>query len=110
LTPDFRLVSGSSLHSTGFSGNQDAPNLLERRKRFMEEKPSREYLSNEFGIDSSTVGILAVYFDLVVIFKISFTPAIEFPYSTGSPLLIMSSPMSWERPFFGSCPVAGEPP
>jgi hypothetical protein len=41
--------------------------------------------------------------------KIPFIPTIEFPYSTGDPLLIMSSPMSWQRPFFGCCPVAGEP-
>jgi hypothetical protein len=75
----------------------------------MEEKPSREYLSDEFGTNSFSAGILMVYFDLVVMLKISFIPTIEFPYSTGSPLFIMSSPMSWQRPFFGCCPVAGEP-
>jgi hypothetical protein len=26
--------------------------LLERRERFIKEKPTREYLSDEFGIDS----------------------------------------------------------
>jgi hypothetical protein len=49
------------------------------------------------------------YRDDVVILMISFIPMIEFPYSTGGPLLIMSSPMSWEKPFCGCYPVAGEP-
>jgi hypothetical protein len=75
----------------------------------MKEKPSREYLSDEFGKDSFSAGILMVYFDLVVMLKISFIPTIEFPYSTGGPLFIISSPMSWKRSFFGCCPVAEEP-
>jgi hypothetical protein len=50
-----------------------------------------------------------VYFDLVVMLNISFIPTIEFPYSTGDPLLLMPSPMSWQLSFIGRCPVAGEP-
>jgi hypothetical protein len=60
--------------------------LLERRERFIKEKPTRGYLSDEFGIDSSSAGILMMYFDLVVMLNISFIPMIEFPYSTGDPL------------------------
>jgi hypothetical protein len=109
LAPGFRLVFGPSLHSPRFSGNQYALSLLERRKRFLEERPSREYLSDEFGIESLSAGILMMYFDLVVMLKISFIPTIEFPYSTGDPLPIMLSPMSWQLSFLGCCPVAGEP-
>jgi hypothetical protein len=83
--------------------------LLERRKRFIKEKPTCEYLSDEFGIDSFSAGILMMYFDLVVILNISFIPPTEFPYSTGDPLLIMPSAMSWRLSFLGCCPVAGEP-
>jgi hypothetical protein len=93
-TPGFRPVSGPSLHSPRFSGNQYAPSLLERRKIFIKEKPACEYLSDEFGIDSFSAGILMTYFDLVVMLNIVFIPTIEFPYSTGDPLLIMPSPMS----------------
>jgi hypothetical protein len=95
LTHGFRAVSGPSLHYPHFSGNQYAPSSLERRKRFIKEKPTREYLSDEFGIDSFSAGILMMYFDLVAMLTISFIPAIEFPYSTGDPLLIMPSPISW---------------
>jgi hypothetical protein len=50
-----------------------------------------------------------MYFDLVVMLNIFFIPAIKFPYSTGDPLPIMPSPMSWQLSFLGCCPVAGEP-
>jgi hypothetical protein len=83
--------------------------LLERRERFIKEKPTREYLSAEFGIDSFSAGILMMYFDLVVMLNISFIPTIEFPYSTGDPLLMMPSPMSWQLSFLECCPVAEEP-
>jgi hypothetical protein len=83
--------------------------LLERRKRFIKEKPTRESLSDEFGINSFSAGILMMYFDLVVMLNITFIPMIEFPYSTGDPLLIMISLMSWQLPFLGCCPVAAEP-
>jgi hypothetical protein len=109
LTDGFRSVSGPSLHSPRFSVNQYAPSFLERRERFIKEKPTREYLSDEFGIDSFSAGILMMYFDVVVVLNISFIPTIEFPYSTGDPLLIMPSPMSWQLSFLGCCPVAGEP-
>jgi hypothetical protein len=102
------MVSGPSLHSPRFSGNQYAPSLLERRERFIKEKPTREYLSDEFGIDSLSAGILMMYFDLVVMLNISFISTIEFPYSIGDPLLIMPSPMSWQLSFLGCCPAAGE--
>jgi hypothetical protein len=62
LTAGFHLVSDPLLHSPRFSGNQYAPRFLEKRKGFMEEKPSCEYLSNEFGKDFSTAGILMVNF------------------------------------------------
>jgi hypothetical protein len=75
----------------------------------MEEKPSREYLSDEFGTDYFSAGILMVRFDLVVMLNISFIPTIKVPYSTAGPLPIMSSPMLWQRPFFGCCPAAGAP-
>jgi hypothetical protein len=39
--------------------------------------------------------------------NISFIPTIEFPYSTGDPLLMMPSPMSWQLTFLGCCAVAG---
>jgi hypothetical protein len=94
LTHGFRPVSGPSLHSPRFSGNQYAPSWLERRKRFIKEKPTREYSSDESEIDSFNAWILMMYFDLVVMLNISFIPTIEFPYSTGDPLLIMPSPMS----------------
>jgi hypothetical protein len=109
LTPVFRPGSGPSLHSPRFSGNQYAPSLLERRKRFIKEKPTREYLSDEFGTDSFSAGVLMTCFDLVVMLNISFIPTIEFPYSTGNPPLVMPSPMSWQLSFLGCCPVAGEP-
>jgi hypothetical protein len=83
--------------------------LFERRERFIKEKPTCECFSDEFGLDSFSVGILMMYFDLVVMLNISFIPMIEFPYSTGDPLLIMPSPMSWQFSFLGCCPVAGEP-
>jgi hypothetical protein len=51
-----------SLHSPPFSGNQYVPRFLERRKIFMEEKSSHEYLSDEFGKDSFNALILMVYF------------------------------------------------
>jgi hypothetical protein len=70
--------------------------LLERTERFIKENPTREYLPDEFRIDSVGAGILMMYFDPVVTLNISFIPTIEFPYSTGDPLLIMPSPMSWE--------------
>jgi hypothetical protein len=60
----------------------------------MEEKPSREYLSYEFGNGFFYAGILMVYFDLAVMLKISFIPTIQFISSTGGPLRIMSSPTS----------------
>jgi hypothetical protein len=91
----FRPVSGPSLHSARFSGNQYPPGLLERREIFIKEKPTREYVSDEFGIDSFSAGISMMYFDLVVMLNIFFIPTIEFLYSTGDPLLIMLSPMSW---------------
>jgi hypothetical protein len=69
--------------------------ICPREERFIKEKSTREYLSDEFGIDSFNAGIL-MYFDLVVMLDISFIPTIEFPYSTGDPLLIMPSPMSWQ--------------
>jgi hypothetical protein len=75
----------------------------------MKEDPSREYPSDHFGQDFFSGGILVVYFDLVVVLKISFIPPIEFTDSTRIPLLILVSPMSWKRPFFGCCPVPGEP-
>jgi hypothetical protein len=81
------------LHSPRFSVNQDAPRFLER-KRFVVETPSREYLSDEFGKDTLSAEVLKVYFHFIVMLKISFIPRIEFTYSTGGPLLIMSSPMS----------------
>jgi hypothetical protein len=109
LTHGFHPVSGPSLHSRRFSGNQHAPSLLERRERFIKEKPTREYLSDELGIDSFNAGILMMYFDPVVMLNISFIPTIEFPYSSGDPLLIMPSPMSWQLSFLGCCPVAAEP-
>jgi hypothetical protein len=109
LTHGFRPVAGPSLHSPRFSGNQYAPSLLERRERFIMKKPTRECLSDEFGIDSFSAGILMMYFVLVVMLNISFITAIQFPYSTGDPLLIMPSPMSWQLSFLGCCPVAGEP-
>jgi hypothetical protein len=56
--------------------NQYAPNLLERRERFIKEKPTREDLSNEFGIDSFSAGILMMYFGLVVMLK-RFTTAVR---------------------------------
>jgi hypothetical protein len=108
LTPGFCPVSGPSLHSPRFSGNQYALSLLERRKRFIKEKLTREYLSDEFGIDSFSAGIL-MYFDLVVMLNISLIPPIEFSYLTGDPLLIMPSPVSWQLLFLGCCPVAREP-
>jgi hypothetical protein len=83
--------------------------LFERRERFIKENPASEYLSNEFGIDPFSAGIFMIYFDLVVMLNISFISMIEFPYSTGDPLLIMPSLMSWQLPFLGCCPVAGEP-
>jgi hypothetical protein len=109
LTHGFRPVSGPSLHSPRFSGNQYAPSLLERRERFIKEKPTHEYLSDEFGRYSFSAGILMMYFDLAVVLNIFFIPTIEVPYSTGAPLFIMPSPMSWQLSFLGSCPVAGEP-
>jgi hypothetical protein len=109
LTHGFRPVSGPSLHSPCFSGNQYAPGLLERRERFIKEKPTREYLLDEFGIDSFSAGILMMYFDPVAMLNISFIPTIEFPYSTGDPLLAMPSPMSWQLSFLGCCPVTEEP-
>jgi hypothetical protein len=109
LTHGFRPVSGPSLHSPRFSGNQYVPRLLERRERFIKEKLTREYLSDEFGINSFSAGILMMYFDFVVTLNISFIPTMEFPYSTRDPLLIMPSPMSWQLSFLGHCPVAGEP-
>jgi hypothetical protein len=109
LTHRLRPVSGPSLYSPRFSGNQYAPSLLERRERIIKEKPTREYLSDEFGIDPFNAGILTMYFDLVLMLNISFIPTIEFPYSTGDPLLIIPSPMSWQLSFLGCCPVAGEP-
>jgi hypothetical protein len=108
LTHGFRHVSNPSLHSPRYSGNQYAPSLLKRRKRFIKEKPTREYLSDEFGIYSFNAEILMMHFDLVVMLNISFIPTIEFPYSTCNPLLIMSSPISWQLSFLGCCPVAGE--
>jgi hypothetical protein len=51
--------------------------------------------------------LIKMYFDLVVMLNISFIPTIEFPYSTGDPLLIMPSPMSWQLSLLGCCPVAG---
>jgi hypothetical protein len=108
-TPAFRAVSGPSLHSPRFSGNQYAPSFLERRKRFIKAKPTREYLSDEFAINSFSAEIVMMYFDLVVMLNISFIPTIEFPYSTGDPLLIMASLMLWQLSFLGCCPVAGEP-
>jgi hypothetical protein len=60
-------------------------------------------------MDSFSAGILMMYFDLVVMLNISFIPTIEFPYSTGDPLLLMPSPMSWQLSFLGCCPVAGDP-
>jgi hypothetical protein len=57
----------------------------------------------------SVLGYWWCIFDLVVMLKTSFVPTIEFPYSTGDPLLIIPSPMSWQRPFFGCCPVAEAP-
>jgi hypothetical protein len=92
-----------------FSGNQYAPSLLERRERFIKEKLTREYLSDGFGIDSFSAGRLIMYFDLVVMLNISSIPTIEFPHSTGDPLFIMPSRMSWQLSFLGCCPVAGEP-
>jgi hypothetical protein len=83
--------------------------LLERRERFIKERPTREYLSDEFGIDSFSAGILIMYFDLVVMLNTSFILMIEFPYSTSDPLFIMPSPISWQLSFLGCCPVAGEP-
>jgi hypothetical protein len=109
LTYGFRPVSDPSLHSPRFSGNQYAPSLLETRERLIKEKPIREYLSDEFGIDSLSAGILMIYFDLVVMLNISFIPTIKFPYSTGDPLLIIPSPMPWQLSFLGCCSVAGEP-
>jgi hypothetical protein len=109
LTHGFRRVSGPSLHSLRFSGNQYVPSLLERKERLIKEKPTREHLSDEFGIDSFSAGILMMYFGFVVMLNISFIPTIEFPYSTGDPLLIMPSPMSWQLSFLGCCPVAGDP-
>jgi hypothetical protein len=109
LTLGFHPVSGSSLHSLRLSGNQYASSLLERRERFIKEKPTREYLSDEFGIDSFSAGILMMYFDFVVMLNISFIPTIEFPYSTGDPLLIIPSSISRQLSFLGCCPVAGEP-
>jgi hypothetical protein len=94
LTHGFCPVSDPSLHSPRFSENQYAPSLFERRERFIKEKSIREYLSDEFGIDSFSAGILMMYFDLVVMLNISFIPTIEFPYSTGDPLLIIPSPIS----------------
>jgi hypothetical protein len=96
LTHGFRPVSGPSLHSPRFSGNQYPPSLLERREGFINEKPTREYLSDEFGIDAFSAGILMMYFDLVVMLNISFIPKTKFPYSIGDPLLSMPSPMSWQ--------------
>jgi hypothetical protein len=61
LTLGFRLVSGPSLHFPRFSRNQYALNLLDRREKFREQKPSREYLSNEFGTNSFSAEILMVY-------------------------------------------------
>jgi hypothetical protein len=83
--------------------------LLGRRERFIKENPTLEYLLDEFGIDSFSAGILMMYFNLVVMLDISFIPTMEFPYSTGDPLFIMLSPMSWQLSFVGCCPVAGEP-
>jgi hypothetical protein len=83
--------------------------VCSREKRFIKEKPTRGYLSDEFGIDSFSAGILMMYFNIVVMLNISFIPTIEFHYSTGDPLLIMPSPMSWQLSFLGCCPVAGEP-
>jgi hypothetical protein len=74
-----------------------------------EEKPSHEYLSDKFENDSFGVGILMLYFDIVAILKIPFIHMIEFTYSTGRPLSIMSSPMPSKRPFFGCYPVPGKP-
>jgi hypothetical protein len=62
LTLGFRLVSGPLFHSPRFSRNQHAPSLLKRRKGFREEKPSREYLSDEFETDFFSAGILMTYF------------------------------------------------
>jgi hypothetical protein len=56
----------------------------------------------------SVLGYWWCIFDLVVALKISFIPTIEFPYSTGGPLLIMSSPTLWKKSFFGCCAVARE--
>jgi hypothetical protein len=109
LIHGFRPVSGPSLHSPRFSGNQYVPSLLERRERLIREKPTREYLSDEFGIDSFSAGILMMYFHLVVMLNISFIPTIGFPYSTVDPLLIMPSPMSWQLSFLECFPIAGEP-
>jgi hypothetical protein len=81
LTADFRLVSDPSLYSARFSGNQYTPRFLERGERLMEEKPSREYLSNELGKDSFSDGILMVSLNWAVRLKISFIPTVEF---TGS--------------------------
>jgi hypothetical protein len=99
-TPGFRLVSDPSLHSPGFSVNQYAPHFLERSKRFLEEKPSCEYLSDEFGKTLSVPGYWCSIFGIVVVLKISFISTIEFTYSTGAPLLIMSSPLWWKKTFF----------
>jgi hypothetical protein len=106
LIHGFCPVSGPS--PPRFSGNQYAPSLLEIRERFIKEKSTREYLSDKFGIDSFTAGILMMYFDLVVMLNISFILTVGFSYSTGDPLLIMPSPMSWQLSFLGCCPVARE--
>jgi hypothetical protein len=61
LTADFRVVSDPSLYSPRFSRNQYTPCFPEKRIKVMEKKPSREYLSDEFGKDSFNVGILIMY-------------------------------------------------
>jgi hypothetical protein len=109
LIPGFCPVSNPSVHSPHFSGNQYAPRFLERRKIFIEEKPSREYLSNEFGKLLSVLGYLSCIFDLIVMLKLFFIPTIDFTYPTSGALPIMCYPMSRKRPFFECSFVPGQP-
>jgi hypothetical protein len=109
LASGFRLVSDQSLHSPHFSGNQYALVCSREEKGWWRKSPPVNICQMNSEQILSVRGYWWCIFAFVVMLKISFIPTVEFPYSTGGSLLIMSSPMSSQRTFFGCCPVAGKP-
>jgi hypothetical protein len=85
--------------------------------RFAFSREEKDLLSKNYPVNIcqmnsekilSVLGYWCCIFGLVVMLKIPFMPTIEFTYSAGGPLLIMSSPISWKRTFFVCYPVPGE--